>query len=392
MTKIYSFNDFLDEEFSFKDITRKFKKLFSTDKDATELVEKITKYLNKYRNELIANPETIDRKELVEVIKKLEKQISYEIVVGLNLDTFLRGIYNVLLTKKNKEKKINKYFDDYIEVLPLRVEGVLQGNKEEKFIDDEEYEELLKLKKERILKLGKKEFLSELRPLQVELLKMQEYLKKSGERVAIVFEGRDAAGKGSCIKSITEYLDPKYFKIATFGVPSEAEKKNWFKRYEDKLPKPGNMTLYDRSWYTRAITEPVMSYCTEEEYRNFMNDVLHFEDKLIKKGLILIKLWFSIDKETQQLRFELRKKNPLKYWKFSPNDEKALPKWDIFTKFKEQMFEKTSTYWSPWVIVDSNDKRTAKLNAIRYVLTKVPYDDKDESLLVIYPEVLYSMK
>ena len=176
---------------------------------------------------------------------------------------------------------------------------------------------------------------------------MQEYLKKTGGKLAIVFEGRDAAGKGSCIKSITENLDPKYLKVATFGIPTEEEKKNWFSRYEKRLPKPGHVTLYDRSWYTMAITNPVMNYCTEEEYKEFMNDVLTFEDNLTLNNYTVIKFWFSIDKETQLLRFEMRKKDPLKYWKFSPNDEKSIPKWDLFTKFKEQMFEKTSTFWLP---------------------------------------------
>jgi polyphosphate kinase 2 len=215
---------------------------------------------------------------------------------------------------------------------------------------------------------------------------------KNGQRVAIVFEGRDSAGKGSTIKRFVEYLNPKYFKVVALGVPTEEEKKNWFGRYEKHLPGPGEIVFFDRSWYNKAVVEPAMGYCTEDEYMNFMENVNDWEQGLVRKGITLIKFWFSITREKQQLRFRLRQESPLKYWKFSPNDAKVIDKWDLITNYKNQMFNKTSTKLNPWVIINSNDKKIGRLNAMRYVLSAIPYDGKDQSKCQWYPEVVNVLK
>lgn len=373
----------------FNNIIDKISNIFNN-KSKTKIKNDLISILTEYKNIFIEKKTS--RKELKNIIKKLKIDLGEDIVFETNLDNFFRGIYNISIKEKNKEK-LEKYFNKYIKSLDSRLERIY--NKEywkNKYKDDEQFDELKKLKKEKILKIGKKQFIIEKEPLQVELLKLQEWLKNTGNKIALIFEGRDAAGKGSAIKTITEYLDPKYFEIATFGIPSEEEQKNWFKRYEKKLPKPGHITFFDRSWYNRAVNDPVMGYCDEEQYREFMHTVNPFEDKLIREGYILMKFWFSIDKDTQQLRFNLRKVNPLKYWKYSPNDEKTIPKWDLFTNYKEQMFQRTSTKNSPWVIVDSNDKRIAQLNVMRYILNNVDYDNKGDVGLTPYPEVVFELK
>lgn len=236
--------------------------------------------------------------------------------------------------------------------------------------------------------LNDQQYQSEKYLLQIELLKLQEWVVKNNKKIAIVFEGRDAAGKGSTIKRFIEYLNPKGFKVVVLGVPSESEKNNWFNRYEKYLPKKGEITFFDRSWYNRAVVEPAMGYCSEEQYKSFMDNVSKWENKLINKDVILIKFWFSITREKQIKRFELRKKSPLKYWKFSKNDEKSIDKWEIISKFKNQMFKKTSTKISPWVIINSNDKKVGRLNAIRYVLSTIDYDNKNEDVCKLDKDIV----
>ncbi len=354
-------------------------------KNPRKMEEKLTKIILKIKDDVLVNKK-LKKTDIEKILTNIEKVVDTDTIYELNLDSFLRGLHNLTINNKVSEVRIEKYINSYIKTLPKRIKLYLDSDSK-KFVDDEEFEELKKLKSERVLKIGKKEFLQELRPLQIELLKLQEWLKNSKNKLVLVFEGRDAAGKGSAIKSITEFLDPKYFKVATFGIPTEEQKKEWFKRYEDKLPQDGHMTLYDRSWYNRAVNDPVMGYCTEDEYMKFMNEVLPFENKLIDDGYFLIKFWFSIDPDTQKLRFEMRQASPLKYWKFSPNDEKTMTKWDLFTKYKEQMLQKTSTKETPWVVVDSNEKRLAKLNVIKYILNKIPYETKEQNFEV-YPEVV----
>ena len=235
-------------------------------------------------------------------------------------------------------------------------------------------------------------YLKEKYLLQIELLKMQEWIKENKKKILIICEGRDSAGKGSTIKRFVEHLNPKNYRVETFGVPTDYEKEHWFDRYTKVLPKEGEIVFFDRSYYNRAVTEPAMGYCTEEQYLKFMSEVNSYEEDLINKGYYIFKFWFSITKEKQLQRFELRKASALKYWKYSPNDAASVSKWDVLTKFKDQMFAQTSTDIAPWTIIDSNDKRSAQLNAIRTVLNEIPYsDNKNQKVLKTYKEVVYEV-
>lgn len=230
--------------------------------------------------------------------------------------------------------------------------------------------------------LTMRQYRKEKESLQVELLKLQEWVIKEKKRVAIVVEGRDAAGKGSTIKRFVEKLierkssdDPTY-RIVSLGIPSPEESKNWFERYEKHLPSDSEIVFFDRSWYNRAIVEPAMGYCNEEQYREFMENVNMWEEKITQDGIILIKFYLDIDKNNQLERITKRQESPLKYWKFSMNDLAALGKWEAFTKYQTQMFEKTSTPINPWVVINSNNKLIARLTAIRYVLEEIDYTNK----------------
>jgi len=227
-------------------------------------------------------------------------------------------------------------------------------------------------------KLNNSQYRKEKRRLQIELLKLQEWAIDSNQRIAILLEGRDAAGKGSTIQRFIENLMPKATKIVELGVPNKKQEKNWFKTWEKRLPKKGTITFFDRSWYSRAIIQPAMDYCTENQYKYFMEKVNSWEKKLINNGLILIKIYLSISKENQKLRFQFRKNHDLKYWKLSSNDWKAHKNWQLLTDYKEQMFSKTSTEFSPWVVINSDNKMIARLNAIRYVLSKIEYSDRKD--------------
>ena len=207
--------------------------------------------------------------------------------------------------------------------------------------------------------------------LQLELLNIQQNIILEKLRVIIIFEGRDAAGKGSTIKRFTENLMPKHLSTIELGVPTTAEAKNWFKRYERHFPNPGHMTFFDRSWYTRALIEPTMGYCSKRQYQNFMSSVLDWEHQLINDGIILIKFYLSIDKQTQLYRLQNRINDPLRYWKFSDTDLKARKEWEVFTQFKEQMFKHTSSRISPWVVINGNIKREARLTSMLYLIRKL---------------------
>lgn len=212
--------------------------------------------------------------------------------------------------------------------------------------------------------------------LQIELLKLQEWVLMHNKRVAIIFEGRDAAGKGSAIKRIVENLMPKHHRVVELGSPNSKQNKSWFKTYEKKLPKSGEIVFFDRSWYSRAMVQPTMNYCSSAQYKYFMKKVNQWEKKEINKGLILIKFYLSIDKDTQVKRFNFRRNHMLKYWKLSENDVESLSKWDKYTYYKNKMFEKTSTEISPWIIINAKNKLTARLNAIRFMLENINYEGK----------------
>jgi polyphosphate kinase 2 len=218
--------------------------------------------------------------------------------------------------------------------------------------------------------------------LQVELLKLQAWTKETGQRVVILFEGRDAAGKGGTIKRFMEHLNPRGARVVALEKPSELERGQWyFQRYIQHLPTAGEIVLFDRSWYNRAGVERVMGFCTPDEYNEFMRQVPEFERNLVRSGIHLIKFWFSVSRDEQRRRFKERESHPLKQWKLSPIDLASLDKWDDYTKAKEAMFFYTDTADAPWTVVKSDCKKRARLNALRYVLHKLPYTNKDVALI-----------
>ena len=211
---------------------------------------------------------------------------------------------------------------------------------------------------------------------QIELLKMQEWALANDKRIAIVFEGRDAAGKGSAIKRMAENLMTKHHRVIEVGSPTPKQNRSWFHTFEKTLPKKGEIVFYDRSWYSRAMIQPTMKYCSDAQYKYFMKNVNKWEANMIKNGITLIKLYLSIDKTTQKKRFEIRKNHSLKYWKLSKNDIESLKMWDQYTYYKNEMFRKTSTKKAPWIIINAKNKMTARLNAFRYVIDAIDYDGK----------------
>ena len=227
-------------------------------------------------------------------------------------------------------------------------------------------------------KMLRKDYEREKFILQTELLKLQQWVKESQQRVVILFEGRDAAGKGGAIKRFMEHLNPRGARVVALEKPSEVERGQWyFQRYVEHLPTRGEIVLFDRSWYNRAGVERVMGFCTDDEYREFLRQAPEFERNLVRSGIHLIKFWFSVSREEQRRRFKERKVHPLKQWKLSPIDMASLDKWDDYTRAKEAMFFATDTADSPWTVIKSDDKKRARLNAMRYVLHSLPYKDKD---------------
>lgn len=382
--------------FSFKKFNEEISISTLDEKTLKATVDNFKFRLNEYRTYILANInynfttnkieyKDFDKIDIKVIMRELINEYTEEFVQEINVETFLRKLNQILeLKRRNTKRKIRESFDEYYQTIDNRVDKVKASGSG----DLEQYE----IPGGEGSILPRKQYESEKYQIQVELLKLQEWVAKNGKRVAIVFEGRDAAGKGSTIKRFTEYLNPKGFKIVALGLPTEDEKKNWFQRYEKHLPKPGEIVFFDRSWYNRAVVEPAMGYCTEDQYEDFMENVVDWEESLISSGLILIKFWFSITQEKQVKRFELRQKSPLKYWKFSPNDAKVLDKWEIIGNFKNQMFAKTSSKMSPWVIINSNDKKIGRLNAMRYVISNVNYDDKNSEVGKYYPEVVSVLK
>ena len=227
----------------------------------------------------------------------------------------------------------------------------------------------------------------ELRKLQIELVKLQQWVSTNNKRVVIIFEGRDAAGKGGNIRRFTEHLNPRSINSVALTKPTAIEKGQWyFRRYIKELSNPGEIVFFDRSWYNRAVVEPVMGFCTEEQYRIFMLQVPEFELMLYEDDVKIIKFWFSISKEEQKTRFESRLQTPLKRWKYSPVDQKGQELWDKYTFYKDQMFSKTHTAYCPWTIVKANDKKTARLETMRYVLSQFDYDGKKEASTILLPD------
>ena len=235
-------------------------------------------------------------------------------------------------------------------------------------------------------KLTKKEYEDELKKLQLELVRLQAWVKNEKKKVVILFEGRDAAGKGGVIKAFSARLNPRVCKIVALGVPTEREKSQWyFQRYASQLPAGGEIALFDRSWYNRAGVEKVMGYCTEEEYKEFLRSCPEFEKMLIRSGVILLKYWFSVGDDEQERRFRERIDNPLKRWKFSQMDLLSREKWSEYSEAKDQMFYHTDTRKSPWFVVNANDKRRSRLNCISHIISKIPFEYEPEQDIELPP-------
>jgi polyphosphate kinase 2 len=230
--------------------------------------------------------------------------------------------------------------------------------------------------KKKVVKLNAGVYLKELGRLQIELVKLQEWVKHKGLKVVVIFEGRDAAGKGGVIKRITEPMNPRLCRVEALGTPTEREKTQWyFQRYVARLPAAGEIVLFDRSWYNRAGVERVMGFCTEEEYKEFLRSCPEFERMLIRSGIILLKYWFSVSDDEQERRFQARIKDPTKRWKLSPMDLESRERWVEYSKAKDEMFAYTDIKQAPWYVVNADDKESARLNAIHHLLSVVPYKD-----------------
>jgi polyphosphate kinase len=243
--------------------------------------------------------------------------------------------------------------------------------------------DLVKTRRE---KLNPKQYEAELARLQVELVKLQEWVKTRGLKVVCLFEGRDAAGKGGVIKRITETLNPRVCRICALGIPTDREKTQWyFQRYVAQLPAAGEWVLFDRSWYNRAGVEHVMGFCTDEEYADFLRTAPEFERMLIRSGIILIKYWFSVSDEEQERRFQDRINEPTKRWKISPMDVTSRSKWVDYSRAKDAMFTATDTHESPWWVVEADDKERARLNCIGHLLSMIPYDAATPDKIVLPP-------
>jgi polyphosphate kinase 2 len=268
-------------------------------------------------------------------------------------------------------------------------------------LDPESYKQLFK---ENIYpyqnKLNRKKYEFQKYQLQIELLKLQNWVKNTGQKIIIVFEGRDTAGKGGTIKRFMEHLNPRGARVIALEKPSTREKGEWyFQRYIRHFPTNGEIILFDRSWYNRAGVEKVMGFCTPEEYETFLAQAPRFEHMLVESGIHLFKLWLSVSRQEQKRRFKQREQDPLKQWKLSPMDVASMDKWDDYTRAKERMFEETDTPFAPWTVIKSDDKRRARINAMRHILYSLPYTDKDpvvvtkpDDLIVSNASYLYSKR
>jgi polyphosphate kinase 2 len=275
--------------------------------------------------------------------------------------------------------------DSTAEIAMDAAEGILTKQELMQIKSSREFFNLLSKKEFGLGKFKKAlKYEQDLRLLQGELVNLQRWVQKTQRRVAIIFEGRDAAGKGGTIRRFIEHLNPRAMRIVALPKPSESEVGQWyFQRYSKQLPNEGEIVFFDRSWYNRAVVEPVNGFCAEKQYKQFMRQVPEFEHMLYEDGIDVIKFWFSISKEEQLKRFESRRTNPLKQWKLSTIDNQAQNLWDEYGKYKEMMFSKTHTTFSPWVIVKANNKKEARLESIRHVLTTFDYDGKDRDIALL---------
>lgn len=262
----------------------------------------------------------------------------------------------------------------------LEFSAAEESNGDEYLVESESASEpdLKKMKKKALRRYLREE---ELKPYQAELIRMQQHLEQTGKRMIILFEGRDASGKGGTIRRVTRYMNEKHYRVVALGKPTEHEKTQWFfQKYVRHFPRGGEVVLFDRSWYNRAMVEPVFGFCSDKEYKDFMRGVGGFEKDLVRQGTTVIKLYFSVTREEQKRRFERRQHDPLRQWKLSEVDLQAQERWDDFTHVKYEMLKKTHTTHAPWKIIRSNDKHQARINAMKVILNAVPYERLDDSL------------
>jgi polyphosphate kinase 2 len=312
--------------------------------------------------------DTISTVKLQKIINALLNEYDKDIVKEFGILGLLKNI---------DEKKKNKYINNFIESLDAEVEELI-GYYSNKINTDKEYDVFNIMKGSKNM-LSPKEFHSKIYGLQIELLKLQEWVVDKNKRVLVIFEGRDAAGKSANIEAFTNNLNPKHCRVETFDIPTDEEKKDWFKRYIKVLPKPGEIVFFDRSWYNRGIIEPAMGYCSPEQYAEFMDDVNDFEEWVTAQGITVFKFWLDIEKEKQVARFEMRKRDPLRYWKFSENDQKILNKWDKLSPYIDKVLNETNDS-IPWKRINSDDKLNGILETIQTVLKEFNYDYKNYEL------------
>ena len=361
-----------------------FKSLFTNLKDFDKnhnivfFKQLIKEDLSLYKSFLLKNNTKENLKRFKNKFKEFIEEIDEDLIEVLGLKDFVDEVLEVYSDKDSYDinnTKLEKVFDKYINVIEDKVEKVHKTFKS-KIDDNSLYDPLINEAEVNKSKLSEEEFRNQRYLLQIELLKMQEWVKENGKRVAVVLEGRDASGKSSVIKMITRFLNPKNYKIVKLAwenkkdIPTDL----WFAEYKKTLPEVGEIVLYDRSWYNRAVVEPIMGFCTKDQYEEFLKGVNSFEKEIISEDIILIKIWLAINKQTQKLRFELRVANPLKYWKYSENDDKALNKWDEFTKYINRMFKYSNSKTAPWSIIDANDSKVVKIDIVKKILKEVGYD------------------
>jgi polyphosphate kinase 2 len=379
----------LDESFfnkkdnKFDNLYNSFKSIFLNLKDSIEhkykmkfLSDNLKNDLIECKNEIITNYSSDKIKKIINVLKNIQNDIDSDLIGILNIGQFIENIQSIKTNKPTDHVflKFSDTVNNYIFSLDGNIK-LLCKYYEDNLASLNHYFPLKKLKIKN--QISFKDFSEQLYFLQIELLKLQECIIKNKKKVLIIVEGRDAAGKGSTIEKFTEHLNPKYYRVETFGIPTNYEKENWFYRYEKVLPKKGEIVFFDRSWYNRAVIEPVMGYCSEQQYKCFMDSVNDFEKNIIEnEDIQIIKFWLSVDKKIQTSRFELRKTNPLGYWKYSDNDEKVIDKWDKFTFYINKMLERTSHKKAVWNIIDSNDNLMYNLEAIKKFLNYFVYEEK----------------
>jgi polyphosphate kinase len=334
------------------------------------------------------NPNQIQNKTIkVRHEAKLEKEVA--------------AIEDIVRKAKTKEKTLNDYLEKFSEEDRKELRKLLKDDLENNLVEKHPDDVLSKLWHQGAYPyeylMSRKNYEKQKYKLQVELLKLQSWVKETGARVVILFEGRDAAGKGGAIKRFMEHLNPRGARVVALEKPTDEEKGQWyFQRYIKHLPSKGEIVLFDRSWYNRAGVEKVMGFCNEEEYLEFMREVPELERNLIRSGIYLFKFWFSVSKDEQKRRFNDRENHPLKQWKLSPIDKASLDKWNEYTDAKEKMFFYSDTSDAPWIVIKSNCKKRARLNTMRYVLNRFSYTNKEEnnigkldSLIVGRSNVIY---